>query len=36
MNKIRQTLEPLVRRALHLYWRFSRGMTLGVRGLVIG
>jgi 8-oxo-dGTP pyrophosphatase MutT (NUDIX family) len=35
MNKIRQALEPLVRRAFHLYWRFARGMTLGVRGLVI-
>ena len=32
---IRQTLEPLVRWAFHLYWRISRGMTLGVRGLVI-
>jgi 8-oxo-dGTP pyrophosphatase MutT (NUDIX family) len=27
--------ERALRRALHLYWRFSRGMTLGVRGLVI-
>ena len=24
-----------MRRAAHLYWRFSRGLTLGVRGLVI-
>ena len=35
MNKIRQAVEPLVRRGFHLYWRLSRGMTLGVRGLVI-
>ena len=28
-------LEPLTRRALHVYWRFARGMTLGVRGLVL-
>jgi 8-oxo-dGTP pyrophosphatase MutT (NUDIX family) len=35
MNKIRQAVEPVIRRALHLYWRFARGMTLGVRGLVI-
>jgi hypothetical protein len=35
MNRIRQAVEPLVRRACHLYWRFARGMTLGVRGLVI-
>ena len=27
--------EPVLRRVLHLYWRFARGMTLGVRGLVI-
>jgi ADP-ribose pyrophosphatase YjhB (NUDIX family) len=25
----------LIRRLLHFYWRFARGMTLGVRGLVI-
>src|SRR5229473_2855436 len=24
----------MIRRFLHLYWRFSRGMTLGVRGAV--
>ena len=27
--------EPLVRRMLHLYWRFARGMTLGVRAVVL-
>ena len=25
----------MVRRLLHLYWRFARGMTLGVRGCVL-
>lgn len=25
----------MIRRAMHLYWRFSRGLTLGVRGLVV-
>ena len=25
----------MLRRVLHLYWRFSRGMTLGVRGMAI-
>jgi 8-oxo-dGTP pyrophosphatase MutT (NUDIX family) len=35
MNRLRQAFEPLIRRAFHLYWRFARGMTLGVRGLVI-
>ncbi len=27
--------EAILRRLLHLYWRMSRGLTLGVRGLVI-
>src|SRR5262245_58154517 len=35
MNAMRRFVEPLVRRVLHLYWRQSRGMTLGVRALVI-
>jgi 8-oxo-dGTP pyrophosphatase MutT (NUDIX family) len=35
MDTIRGAFEPLLRRVLHFYWRFSRGMTLGVRGLVI-
>lgn len=25
----------MIKRLLHLYWRFSRGLTLGVRGAVI-
>lgn len=32
---IRRAFEPVLRRFLHLYWRFARGLTLGVRGLVI-
>lgn len=28
-------LNPFVRRAAHLYWRVSRGMTLGVRAVVL-
>jgi 8-oxo-dGTP pyrophosphatase MutT (NUDIX family) len=35
MNAIRRAFEPLLRRVLHFYWRFARGMTLGVRGLII-
>jgi 8-oxo-dGTP pyrophosphatase MutT (NUDIX family) len=35
MNRLRVALEPAIRRVLHLYWRFARGMTLGVRALVI-
>lgn len=27
-------MHPLLRIPLHLYWRFTRGMTLGVRALV--
>jgi 8-oxo-dGTP pyrophosphatase MutT (NUDIX family) len=28
-------MTPAVRRLLHLYWRMTRGLTLGVRALVI-
>ena len=28
-------LPRILRRILHIYWRFSRGMTLGVRALVL-
>ena len=34
-NWPKQRPEPAIRRCLHLYWRLSRGLTLGVRGLVI-
>jgi 8-oxo-dGTP pyrophosphatase MutT (NUDIX family) len=26
---------PLIRRLMHFYWRFARGLTLGVRALVL-
>jgi ADP-ribose pyrophosphatase YjhB (NUDIX family) len=32
---LRTTFEPVLRRAFHLYWRFARGMTLGVRAVVL-
>ena len=35
LQNVRRMLEPALRRVLHLYWRFARGMTLGVRGLVL-
>jgi 8-oxo-dGTP pyrophosphatase MutT (NUDIX family) len=35
LDRIRQACEPAIRRVLHTYWRFSRGTTLGVRGLII-
>jgi len=28
-------MEPRLRRLFHLYWRFARGMTLGVRAVVL-
>jgi ADP-ribose pyrophosphatase YjhB (NUDIX family) len=34
-SAVRKALEPAIRRGLHLYWRMSRGLTLGVRGLVL-
>jgi 8-oxo-dGTP pyrophosphatase MutT (NUDIX family) len=34
-DAIRRPFEPLLRNLLHLYWRFARGLTIGVRGLVI-
>jgi 8-oxo-dGTP pyrophosphatase MutT (NUDIX family) len=35
LDAVRRTFEPILRRVLHLYWRFARAMTLGVRALVI-
>jgi ADP-ribose pyrophosphatase YjhB (NUDIX family) len=32
---IRRRLEPTIRRLLHSYWRFARGLTIGVRAVVI-
>lgn len=35
LSRVRIMLEPLIRRGFHLYWRFARGMTFGVRALVM-
>ena len=35
LQALRRRLEPTLRQMLHLYWRFARGMTLGVRALVL-
>jgi 8-oxo-dGTP pyrophosphatase MutT (NUDIX family) len=35
IDQFRHILEPAIRRVLHLYWRFARPMTLGVRAVVI-
>jgi ADP-ribose pyrophosphatase YjhB (NUDIX family) len=32
---LRAAVEPAIRRFLHAYWRFSRGLTLGVRAVVV-
>ena len=35
LDPLRRALEPTLRRVLHFYWRFARGLTLGVRAVVI-
>jgi ADP-ribose pyrophosphatase YjhB (NUDIX family) len=35
LQDLRESFEPLLRRVFHLYWRFVRGMTLGVRAVVL-
>lgn len=35
LQNFRRRFEPALRRVLHLYWWFARGMTLGVRGIVL-
>jgi 8-oxo-dGTP pyrophosphatase MutT (NUDIX family) len=35
LQDIRKRFEPQLRRILHLYWRIARGMTLGVRAVVL-
>jgi len=35
LQRLRKRFEPLLRRSFHLYWRFARGMTLGVRAVVL-
>src|SRR5438552_13059172 len=34
-TSLRTQFEPLLRRIFHVYWRFARGMTLGVRAVVL-
>jgi ADP-ribose pyrophosphatase YjhB (NUDIX family) len=35
LDRIRRAFEPALRRVLHLHWRFSRGLTLGVRAAIV-
>ena len=35
LQRLRRALEPVIRPAMHLYWRFSRGATLGARAVVV-
>lgn len=35
LRALRTRFEPQLRRLFHLYWRFARGMTLGVRAIVL-
>jgi 8-oxo-dGTP pyrophosphatase MutT (NUDIX family) len=35
LDRVRRAFEPALRRVLHLYWRMSRGLTLGVRAVIV-
>jgi ADP-ribose pyrophosphatase YjhB (NUDIX family) len=35
VQRLRTSLEPALRQLFHFYWRFARGMTLGVRAVVL-
>jgi ADP-ribose pyrophosphatase YjhB (NUDIX family) len=35
LQSLRKRFEPALRSIFHLYWRFARGMTLGVRAVVL-
>src|SRR5437660_7818035 len=35
LDTLPRALEPAIRRVWRTYWRFARGMTLGVRALVV-
>jgi ADP-ribose pyrophosphatase YjhB (NUDIX family) len=34
-DAVRGPFEPVLRKALHFYWRFARGLTVGVRAVVV-
>lgn len=35
LQRLRRAFEPVIRPAFHLYWRFSRPATVGVRAVVL-
>jgi len=35
LDLIRPRLEPIIRRFLHMVWRISRGLTVGVRAVIV-
>jgi 8-oxo-dGTP pyrophosphatase MutT (NUDIX family) len=35
LQSLRMRFEPALRQVFHFYWRFARGMTLGVRAVVL-
>ena len=35
LDGLRRALEPAIRRVFHTYWRYARGLTIGVRAIVI-
>jgi 8-oxo-dGTP pyrophosphatase MutT (NUDIX family) len=34
IDPFRRPFEPMIRQFLHAYWRFSRGLTVGVRAVI--
>src|SRR5258707_1520871 len=35
INRLRRASEPVLRRFFHFFWRFARGLTIGVRAVVL-
>jgi len=35
LDKLRRACEPLLRQAMHFFWQFRRGLTVGVRAVVV-